>query len=352
MTVPIPGVARTLIISPNWIGDAVMAQPLLKLLHDRHPERPIDVLAPKWVAPVWRAMREVDTVLEAPFRHGALQLRERREYARMLRERGYADAYVLPNTLKFALIPWLAGIPKRVGYKGEMRYGLLNVVHHDKRDAPRPMVSFYAALADAPRADVPPPSALPRPSLCVSDERRQEVLARVGLQAGLPLVLLAPGAEFGSAKRWPVSHFADLAKMMQARRPGVQIALMGSGKDREVCDEIVQLAPGVVNLAGVTALDEAVALIAGASVMVSNDSGLLHIASALNRPIVAIYGPTDPNHAPPFSDVATSIYLALECAPCRQRECPLGHHRCMRGIGAEMVWEPVEKVLMGVGRTA
>ncbi|RZI43845.1 lipopolysaccharide heptosyltransferase II [Herbaspirillum sp. HC18] len=338
---------RTLVISPNWIGDAVMAQPLLRLLHERHPERPIDVLAPAWVAPVWRAMREVDTVLEAPFRHGALQLRERRDYAKVLRERGYADAYVLPNTLKFALIPWLAGIPRRVGYKGEMRYGLLNIIHHDNRDVPRPMVSFYAALANEPARDVPPPSALPRPALFVSEDRVAEVFTRVGLDMKRPLVLFAPGAEFGSAKRWPAAHFAELAKIVAEERGDVQIALMGSGKDKEVCDEIVALAHHVRNLAGVTKLDEAVALIARADAMVSNDSGLLHIASALNRPIVAIYGPTDPNHAPPFSDVAKSLYLALECAPCKQRECPLGHHRCMREISPGMVWEPLKPMLGG-----
>jgi heptosyltransferase-2 len=345
MTVSVQGVPRTLIISPNWIGDAVMAQPLLRLLRDRHPERPIDVLAPAWVAPVWRAMREVDTVLEAPFRHGALQLRERRAYAKMLRARGYADAYVLPNTLKFALIPWLAGIPRRVGYKGEMRYGLLNVMHHDNRAAPRPMVSFYAALANEPMRDVPPPSALPRPALYVPQERVTEVVAHVGLRMDRPLVLFAPGAEFGSAKRWPTTHFAELAKAIQRERGDVQVALMGSAKDRDVCEEIAALAPGVRNLAGTTKLDEAVALIARADAMVSNDSGLLHIASALNRPIVAIYGPTDPLHAPPFSDVAKSLFLGIECAPCRQRECPLGHHRCMREIAAGMVWEPLREMI-------
>ncbi|WP_420473136.1 lipopolysaccharide heptosyltransferase II [Noviherbaspirillum sp. ST9] len=347
MSVPVQGVLRTLVISPNWIGDAVMAQPLLRLLKDKQPDRPIDVLAPAWVAPVWRAMREVDTVLEAPFRHGALQLRERREYAAMLRTRGYADAYVLPNTLKFALIPWLAGIPKRVGYKGEMRYGLLNVIHHDNRDVPRPMVSFYAALANAPARDVPLPSALPRPSLFVPEERMAEVALHVGLSMKRPLVLFAPGAEFGSAKRWPTTHFAELAKAIRTERSDAQVVLMGSGKDKEVCEEIAALAPGVHNLAGVTKLDEAVALIACASAMVSNDSGLLHIASALNRPIVAIYGPTDPLHAPPFSDVAKSIFLGIECSPCRERECPLGHHRCMKDISAGMVWEPLREMIQG-----
>lgn len=337
--------ARTLVISPNWIGDAVMAQPLLRLLKDRYPERSIDVLAPTWVAPVWRAMREVDTVLEAPFRHGALQLGERRRYAKELQRRGYAEAYVLPNTLKFALIPWLAGIPRRVGYKGEMRYGLINVMHRDDADAPRPMVSFYAALADAPKRVVPLPPALPRPTLVVKPEEAAQVASKLGLQPDRPLIAFAPGAEFGSAKRWPVSHFAELAKTVFAQRPGMQIVLLGSAKDKDVCDEIVALAQGVRNLAGATSLAEAIALIAQAEAMVSNDSGLLHVASALNRPIVAIYGPTDPNHAPPFSDVAKSLYLGIECAPCKQRECPLGHHNCMRGISAEMVWQPLREMI-------
>lgn len=337
--------ARTLVISPNWIGDAVMAQPLLRLLKDRYPERSIDVLAPVWVAPVWRAMCEVDTVLEAPFRHGALQLGERRRYAKELKQRGYADAYVLPNTLKFALIPWLADIPRRVGYKGEMRYGLINVMHYDDADAPRPMVSFYAALADTPKREVLPPSALPRPTLVVSSEEAVQVASKLGLQPDRPLIVFAPGAEFGSAKRWPVSHFAELAKTVFAQRPEMQIVLLGSAKDKSVCEEIAASAHGVRNLAGATSLAEAIALIAQAEAMVSNDSGLLHVASALNRPIVAIYGPTDPNHAPPFSDVAKSLYLGIECAPCRQRECPLGHHNCMRGISAEMVWQPLREMI-------
>lgn len=345
MTAPSSDMPRILVISPNWIGDAVMAQPLLQRLQKRYPEHPIDVLAPTWVAPVWRAMREVDTVLESPFKHGALQLRERREFARQLRQRGYAAAYVLPNTLKFALIPWLAKIPRRIGYRGEMRYGLLNVMHRDDRATPRPMVSFYAALADSPMPYVPPPSALPRPALSVSAQQMTQALSQTGLQIYRSLIVFAPGAEFGSAKRWPTSHFAQLATMILQSHPDAQVVLLGSGKDKEVCAEIVALAPEVRNLAGVTSLDQAIALIAKADAVVSNDSGLLHIASALNRPIVAIYGPTDPDHAPPFSDVAKSLYLHLDCAPCRQRECPLRHHDCMRNITAEMVWQPLRPML-------
>ncbi|HSY28173.1 MAG TPA: lipopolysaccharide heptosyltransferase II [Burkholderiaceae bacterium] len=339
------GVPRTMIISPNWIGDAVMAQPLLRLLKERDPQRPIDVLAPAWVAPVWRAMSEVDTVIEAPFRHGALQLRERWKFAQQLRQRGYAAAYVLPNTLKFALIPKLAGIPRRVGYRGESRYGLINVMHVDDSSAPRPMVSFYAALAAAPAAQVPGPSALPRPRLQVTEAQKSEIIAKLGLQTGGPLIVFAPGAEFGSAKRWPTAHFAQLAQTIRKTHPTAQIALLGSGKDHAVCEEIRAAAPMVHNFAGVTSLDQAIALIAAADAVISNDSGLLHIASALNRPIVALYGPTDPDHAPPFSDVATSLSLRLDCAPCRQRECPLGHHHCMQNLTVDMVWQPLLPML-------
>lgn len=338
---------RTLIISPNWIGDAVMAQPLLQLLRQRMPTQPIDVLAPRWVAPVWRAMREVHTVVETPFRHGALQLRERWRFARYLRTRGYAAAYVLPNTLKFALIPWLAGIPQRIGYRGEMRYGLLNVMHHDNPGAPRPMVSFYAALASAPAAEAQPPAALPRPALHVSPEQMHEAMTRVGLDPERPMVTFAPGAEFGSAKRWPISYFSELAKAVLRAHPQVQVVLLGSGRDKEVCGEIAAGALKVRDLAGATSLDQAIALIARSQAMVSNDSGLLHVASALNRPVVAIYGPTDPAHAPPFSDAAASLWLHLECSPCRQRECPLGHHNCMRQISPDMVWQPLKPLLEG-----
>jgi heptosyltransferase-2 len=346
------GQPRTLVISPNWIGDAVMAQPLLALLKQQHPERAIDVLAPPAVAPVWRAVPEVDTVLETPFRHRALQLRERWNYAQELRRRGYADAYVLPNTLKYALIPWLARIPRRVGYKGEMRYGLVNVMHHDDRP-PRPMVPFYAALAQDPA--LPAGAGVPRPALRVASEQVAAVCARHGVDEGRPLVVFAPGAEFGAAKRWPPRHFAALAQAIVEADPRAQVALLGSPNDRGTCGEVLAgagaAAPHMLNLAGATKLDEAVALIARASAVVSNDSGLLHIASGLNRPVVALYGPTDPDHAPPFSDLARSMSLRLECSPCRQRECPLGHHNCMEQMEAGMVWRELRPMLGQGGRS-
>ncbi|MFZ6688214.1 lipopolysaccharide heptosyltransferase II [Undibacterium sp. SXout11W] len=337
---------RLLIISPNWIGDMVMAQPLLQLLKLQYPDRAIDVLAPSSVAPVLKSMVEVDTILETPFKHGALQLRERWRYAQILRQRGYEAAYILPNTLKFALLPWMAGIKKRVGYKGESRYGLINVMHFDDKTKSRPMVPFYAALACAPSPQVP--AHVPKPCLSVQDEQKHAALNQVGLSAAQPLICFAPGAEFGNAKRWPASHFAALANTILQHHPEVQIALFGSPKDALVCDEIQALSPQVYQLAGKTRLDQAVALMSSSLAVVSNDSGLLHIASALNRPVMAIYGSTDPDHAPPFSDIAHSFSLRLPCSPCKQRECPLAHHDCMQKLNADLVWQALKPLLADV----
>ena len=320
-----------------------MAQPLLQSLKERYPDSPIDVLAPAWVAPVWRAVAEVDTVIETSFRHGALQLGERRKAAKLLQQRGYTSAYILPNTLKFALIPWLANIPKRIGYKGEMRYGLINVMHHDDRLKPRPMTSFYAALAQEPVIGAGPVAR--EPVLSISDEQKQHSLESLGLSRDTATVGLAPGAEFGPAKRWPTSHFSELARQIQQFRPDIQILLLGSAKDRPVCDEIVAAAPGVLNLAGSTSLGDAIGILASTEALVTNDSGLMHIACALRRPVVALYGPTNPDHTPPLSALAKVLWLHLDCAPCQQRICPLGHQNCMQGISAKMVWEPLAPMI-------
>jgi heptosyltransferase-2 len=338
--------ARTLVISPNWIGDAVMAQPLLHLLKQAHPERAIDVLAPPQVVPVWRRIQEADDILVTPFRHRALQLGERFRYARLLRGRGYSDAYVLPNTLKYALIPWLARIPRRVGYKGEMRYGMVNVMHHDERP-PRSMVPFYAALAREP--ELPLTGKLSRPRLVVGSEETERVGQRLGIDLQRPLIAFAPGAEFGIAKRWPPAHYGALAREVMRSVPEARILLMGSPNDRETCEQVQAFAgaagEAMLNLSGQTSLDDAIALLAKATAVVSNDSGLLHIASALNRPVVALYGSTDPNYAPPLSDMARTVSLRLACSPCRQRECPLGHHDCMNKMSVELVWSELAPIL-------
>ncbi|MCX7218372.1 MAG: lipopolysaccharide heptosyltransferase II, partial [Burkholderiales bacterium] len=239
--------ARMLVIAPNWIGDAIMAQPLLQLLKQNYPHRAIDVLAPSWVAPVMRAMSEVDHVIESSLKHGSFKFREYLSYAQILRHRSYSEVYVLPNTLKYALLPWLAGIKKRIGYRGETRYGLINVMHHDNRHAPLPMTKFYAALAAKPKTQFA--LVLPRPVLHVAPAQIKTVYTSLGLSGGSKLIVFAPGAEFGTAKRWPASHFARLAQTIKQAHPQAQVVLLGSPKDVAVCEEILSLSPKLINLA-------------------------------------------------------------------------------------------------------
>jgi heptosyltransferase-2 len=309
---------RLLVIAPNWIGDALMAQPLFARLRDKRPDTRIEVLAPAWVAPVVRRMPEVAEVLEAPLRHGPLQLRSRWRLGRSLRQRRYDQAIVLPNTWKSALVPFFADIPLRSGYVGESRYGLLNLTY---RNAAAPMLLHYARLGEAPGTE--PSLPLPGPRLRVALDEVERSLEKFGLSK--PYVVLCPGAEYGPAKRWP--YFADLANRLSAAA-----VVLGSPADLEAARGI-----GGTNLVGKTTLDEAIVLIAGAQAVVSNDSGLMHVAAALGRPQVALYGSSSPQHTPPANDAARVLWLHIECSPCFQRECPLGHFRCMKEISVDHV---------------
>ena len=288
-----------------------MAQPLLTRL--KASGATLEVLAPEWVAPVVRRMPEVDQVIAAPFRHGPLQLGERWRLGRELRRRGYEAAIVLPNTWKSALVPFLAGIPRRVGYVGEFRYGLLNSTRQST-NAPMPL--HYARLAGEPGSE------LPRPHLDVSPAEIDETKRRFGIAGRY--VVLCPGAEYGPAKRWP--YFRELAEGLG------NTLILGSASDHDAAAGITG-----TNLVGKTSLDEAIRLIAGAEAVVSNDSGLMHVAAALGRPQVALFGSSSPEHTPPASDKARVLWLRLECSPCFERECPLGHFRCMKEISVDQV---------------
>jgi heptosyltransferase II len=321
-------VSQSLVIAPQWIGDAVMTEPLLRRLRARGESLTVGALP--WVAPVYRAMPQVDAVIEFPFRHGGLQFKARRMLGRELQ--GHFDtAYVLPNSLKSALLPFLASIPRRVGYLGEARVGLLTHRLKNPQDKP-PMVAFYSALSgEAGVAD-------DRPQLALPPEQVDAVLRQHGLARG-GYVVMAPGAEFGPAKRWP--HFGGLAALLD--RP---VILLGSGKEAQLCEAILAQAPQRCrNLAGKTTLMDAFALIAGAGHVVSNDSGLMHVAAAFGVPQVALFGSSSPLHTPPLSGNARVVWLKqdldyqppLDCAPCFQRECPLGHFRCLNDVSPERV---------------
>ena len=325
---------NSLVIAPQWIGDAVMTEPLLRRLHARGERLTVGALP--WVAPVYRAMPQVAEVIEFPFAHGGLQFKARRSIAKRI-EGQFDKAYVLPNSLKSALLPFLASIPERIGYLGEARVGLLTHRLKNPKNKP-PMVAFYSALSGETGLEGD------RPQLRIDAADIASTLNALGLRQG-GYVVFAPGAEFGSAKRWPATHFSELAARLD-----LPVVLLGSGKEAALCDEIAApvnaaQAGKCLNLAGKTALPQALALIAASASTVSNDSGLMHVASALGVPQVASFGSSSPLHTPPLSDKASVLWLKtdpayqppLDCAPCFERECPLGHTRCLNDIGAERV---------------
>ena len=318
---------RSLVVAPQWIGDAVMAEPMLAALAARG-ER-LAVAALPWVAPVLRAMPQVDEVITLPFAHGRLDWTGRRAQARLMK--GHFDvAYVLPNSLKSALVPWLAGIPRRVGYQGEGRIGLLSERLPNPVGKP-PMVGFYGALVGGVAASA-------RPHLQVDAQAVQAQLEMHRLAAQRYWVF-APGAEYGAAKRWPTAHYAALARTL-FERDGLPILLLGSQREADICEAIATEAPGACRvLAGQTSLDAAMALIGAARGVVSNDSGLMHVAAAFGLPQAAVFGSTSPQHTPPLNARARVLWLktmrghaVLDCQPCFERECRYGHLRCLTEI--------------------
>jgi heptosyltransferase-2 len=320
--------SRSLVIAPQWIGDAVMTEPLLRRLRARGERLTVGALP--WVAPVYQAMPHVDEVIAFPFQHGGLQLKARRLLGKQLHGR-FDTAYVLPNSLKSALLPFLASVPKRVGYLGEARVGLLTHRLRNPKAKP-PMVAFYSALSGEPGIEDD------QPRLALPDADVEAALQKHGLQRG-GYVVIAPGAEYGPAKRWP--HFGPFAALVDQ-----PVLLLGSAKEADLCEAIAGQAPQQCrNLAGKTSLLEAFALTAGAGHVVSNDSGLMHVAAAFGVPQVALFGSSSPLHTPPLNERAQVVWLKqdpeylppLDCSPCFERVCPLGHFRCLTDVAPQRV---------------
>jgi heptosyltransferase-2 len=333
---------KILVIAPSWVGDCMLMQPMLMRLRQRHPGCRIDVFAPPWTEQLLQLFPEVDEVLPNPFPHGKLQLGQRYRVGKQLRARRYDQVLVLPNSFKSALPPFFAGIPLRTGFVGEMRRGLLNDARVlDKQKLPL-MVERFAQLAETRGDSIPRP--LTNPQLRVPPAQQEAGLQKFGLSLAQPVAAFCPGAEYGPAKRWPAAYYADIARRLTQR--GYAVWLFGSGKDQAVADEINQLSGGLCeNLCGRTDLAQAVALLSAAQLVVSNDSGLMHLAAALEKPMLAIFGSSSPQFTPPLSAHAQVLKRDMECSPCFKRECPLGHFNCMMQLTPDQVWAQLQTLM-------
>ena len=323
--------AVSLLVAPAWVGDAVMSEPLIRKI-SAHDQCPVDVLAPPWVAPLYERMPNVGSVIAAPFAHGRFDLTARWQIGRALRAHSYQNAYVLPNSLKSALPTFFAGIPNRIGFTGESRYGLINRRQKlDKQLLPR-MVDRFLALGPTGRtmldADIPQLSAVPG-----AFERLRQTL---GLTLHGKLAILCPGAEYGPAKRWPAQHFATLAHRLS--QAGYTIWTIGSAKDQEIGASIEALSDGTaINLCGRTKLADAIDLMSGADIVVSNDSGLMHVGAALHRPLIALFGSSSPTFTPPLSNQVAILQHPVPCSPCFARTCRYGHLDCLNLLSPDLV---------------
>lgn len=345
---------RILIIGPSWVGDMVMAQALFKVLRQTRPGCQIDVLAPVWSRPLLDRMPEVANAIDMPVGHGEVGLGKRWRLGRELKAGRYDQVIVLPNSFKSALVPLFAGIPHRTGWRGEKRGWILNDCRDLDKSALPLMVQRFTALGVAAQDPVPEPT--PVPELKTDPETVEQVAHKFSMPSrGAPILALCPGAEFGDAKQWPEHYYASVAAAFLQQHEGAIVVLFGSAKDRSVCQRIIAdvraeksqddtLINRCMNLAGETSLAEAVDLLSLSSVVVSNDSGLMHIAAALHRPLVAVYGSTSPDFTPPLSDDVVMLTTEIECRPCFKRTCPLQHKKCLTEITPERVLAAIERL--------
>ncbi len=327
-----------LVVGPAWVGDMVMAQSVFITLKKQFPDFACDVVAPEWSVPLLGRMPEVRQAYKLDVGHGELGLLKRWRLAQQLKKNHYQRAVVLPRSFKAALVPFLAGIPVRTGFSTELRYGLVN----DPRKLDKQLdqtVKRFVALGSSADTD-PTTLTCPEPKLTIDYANVSRLMDKYSLETNNPIVGLMPGAEYGPAKQWPVDYFKALAARLVAQ--GYSVWIFGSGKEHEIGETIIAgQDKHAVNLCGKTSLVEAVDLIAQLKVAVSNDSGLMHIAAAVNTRLIALYGSSSPLYTPPLNSKAIIKNLSLECSPCFKRICPYGHYKCLRDISVDDVYNSV-----------
>ncbi|HGJ5876113.1 MAG TPA: ADP-heptose--LPS heptosyltransferase RfaF [Arsenophonus sp.] len=343
---------KILVIGPSWVGDMMMSHSFYRTLKTLHPNAEINVMAPDWCRPLLHKMPEVNQAISMPLGHGRLAINERRRLGISLRDQRYDQAYILPNSFKSALVPFFAQIPLRTGWRGEMRYWLLNDIHILDKAAFPQMVQRYVALAYKRGSvnnveDIPKPILWPQLSVTETEVVQSKHIFHIPDQ--LPIIGFCPGAEFGPAKRWPSYHYVKLAQLLFSA-DGYQIVIFGSPNDHPIGEDIRQSLSAdcrrhCFNLAGKTTLEQAVNLLASCRAVVTNDSGLMHIAAALNRPLVALYGPSSPDFTPPLSNQVEIIRLITGYHKVRKGGTESGYHQSLIDVKPERVSMALTKLL-------
>ena len=330
---------KYLIIGPSWVGDMVMAQSLFITLKKLYPGCVIDVVSPAWSLPVLQRMPEVRRGIALPVLHGKFSFITRYRLGRSLKTGNYSHAIVLPRSWKSALVPYFAAVPVRTGYKGEMRYGLLNDIRALNKVIITQTVQRYVALAQEHALENPP--VTPYPALQTDRANTRRLLDVHGLNLSRPVIGIMPGAEYGPAKQWPAEYYAQLAARLI--KAGYQVWAFGSAKERELGNTIFRhLTEHAHNLCGSTQLEDVIDLVACTQQVVSNDSGLMHVAAAVGVKACVIYGSSTPAYTPPLTENATIFYKALDCSPCFDRQCRYQHYRCLKSIEP---YEVIEKIV-------
>ncbi|WP_026971213.1 lipopolysaccharide heptosyltransferase II [Aliagarivorans marinus] len=341
---------KILVVGPSWVGDMVMSQSLYMALKQHYPDAQLDVLAPDWCRPLLERMPEVDNALRMPLGHGDLKLGVRRKLGLELAKQGYDWAITQPNSMKSALVPFFAKIPRRTGWKGESRYWVLNDRRDNKLDFPL-MVERYVSLA-FPAEEMTNATKLPsypHPKLSADIDNQQQQLRQLNLKQDRPILAMCPGAEFGPAKRWPEQHYAEVARVWIEQYNG-QVWIFGSNKDAAVADAIKAHLDDAQqahcrSLAGRTQLADAIDLMACANLAISNDSGLMHIAAALGLPLIAVYGSSSPEYTPPLSEVTATLHTDIGCRPCFKKTCRFGHNKCLTELSPSHAISAIELLL-------
>ena len=332
---------KLLIIGPSWVGDMVMAQSLFKTILNQSPNTLIDVIAPEWSLAVTKRMPEVNKGIVSPMKHGELGIMKRFHLSEWIRPNKYDRAIVMTRSWKAALIPWFAGIPVRTGYRGEMRYFLINDMRTMDTKVLNQTVKRFVAL-DSLSNQLP---VIEPPSLSVSDENIAIMIETLNLNLKKPIMAIMPGAEYGPAKQWPSDYFAEVAQTYLSK--GWNVCILGSAKDSQVALEIKALlhkknSNGLYDLTGKTTLLDAIDFLSLSNIALTNDSGLMHIAAAVDTPLLALYGPTNPEFTPPLSKKAkvlrkTNGYIRDRKGPGRK-----GYHESLLKLRPQEVLYELE----------